>query len=133
MAARQKKYNSDNPKYEAVKAYRESHGIKRIPLDVTAEMYDRFKSAVEQRGDKVNAVLREAIEEYIGKYGNKQTGLSSIAQTMQKPQREYEPNSWEAVIPTKYWGKFETLDEFSEYIHENGLEDELSKEMRCMT
>lgn len=45
-----------NQKYRAAK-------IKRIPLDVQIEDYDRIKAAADRAGLKVNSYIKEAIEQ----------------------------------------------------------------------
>lgn len=45
-----------NQKYRAAK-------IKRIPLDVQIEDYERIKAAADRAGLKVNTYIKEAIEQ----------------------------------------------------------------------
>lgn len=48
--------------------YAKKH-YKRIPLDVTQEMYDQIKAAVANSEDKketVNGLIKKAIKQYIG-------------------------------------------------------------------
>ena len=52
----QEKYDAVNMAYQTVK-------VKR-------ELLEKFKAACAARGDKVNAVLRVCMEEYVDKYGN---------------------------------------------------------------
>ena len=49
------RWDDANMAYQTVK-------VRRVLLD-------RFKAACAARGDKVNAVLREAMESYVDKYG----------------------------------------------------------------
>lgn len=44
--------------------YKSSH-IKRIPLDVQLEMYDRIKEASLKAGESVNGFIKKAIENRI--------------------------------------------------------------------
>ena len=52
----QEKYDAANMAYQTIK-------VKR-------ELLDNFKAVCAARGDKVNTVLRECMEEYVDKYGN---------------------------------------------------------------
>lgn len=46
---------------EAAKKYKAEH-IKRIPLDVQIEDFERIKAAAERANRKVNSYIKEAIE-----------------------------------------------------------------------
>ena len=46
---------------EASKKYKAEH-IKRIPLDVQIEDFERIKAAAERANRKVNSYIKEAIE-----------------------------------------------------------------------
>lgn len=46
---------------EAAKRYKSQH-IKRIPLDVQIEDYERIKEAAEKANRRVNSYIKEAIE-----------------------------------------------------------------------
>lgn len=46
---------------EAAKRYKSQH-IKRIPLDVQIEDYERIREAAEKAGRRVNSYIKEAIE-----------------------------------------------------------------------
>ena len=48
--------------YRATQKYRAAK-IKRIPLDVQTEDYERIKAAADRAGMKVNTYIKEAIEE----------------------------------------------------------------------
>ncbi len=52
-----------NQKYRAAK-------IKRIPLDVQVEDYERIKAAADKVGLKVNTYIKEAIEARMELEGN---------------------------------------------------------------
>lgn len=52
-------YNDASNK--AAQKYKAAH-IKRIPLDVQIEDYERIKAAADRAGFKVNSFIKEAIE-----------------------------------------------------------------------
>lgn len=135
-------------KYEAVKAYKEKHKIKRVPLDIPEPLYREFKSVVEQRGDKITSVLRKAIEDYINngviitEHQESDAALTRLNESIrtQKPSKLVEsiveePNQssnlkwWERSIPSKYRGQFATYAEFTDYIRTNDLLSELETDL----
>lgn len=50
--------------YEASKRYK-ANKIKRVPLDMQMEDYDRLKAAADATGKSVNAYIKEAIRQRI--------------------------------------------------------------------
>lgn len=62
---RKKIYTSDNPGYEAVKAYRESKKIVRVPLDMPEEEAGALREYCRQRGLTVAGFIRELIRSAI--------------------------------------------------------------------
>ena len=125
---------------DRLKKYREEN-IRRIPLDVPAPLYEKFKAAVERRGDKVNTVLRKAIEDYIDssvvvdQHIEAVSDLAALMETIQKEQTlpgNYMPQQWEKAVPKKYWGRFGSYSEFSKYISANHLSDQLEAELEAM-
>jgi hypothetical protein len=48
--------------YEASKRYK-ADKIKRVPLDMQLEDYDKLKAAAEAAGERVNAYIKKAIEQ----------------------------------------------------------------------
>lgn len=58
MSAYSQAQNKASQRYRAAK-------IKRIPLDVPIDDYNAFKAACDHNGDKVNTVLRQAMENYV--------------------------------------------------------------------
>ena len=65
MAAYSAAQNRASQKYRAAK-------IKRVPLDVPITEYEAFKTACDAQGDKLNTVLREAMQEYVKRYSDAQ-------------------------------------------------------------
>lgn len=47
--------------YKASQKYKAAH-IKRIPLEVQVEEYERIKAAAEKANQRVNAYIKEAIQ-----------------------------------------------------------------------
>lgn len=154
MSPRQRIYTSGNPKYEALKEFRKKHDTKRIPLDVPLQLYYEFKGIAERRGEKINTILRQAIEDYIRNNGCASFLRSDSAQTDNPdlsrlvnsivPQRprpssipinnlppDYEPQFWEESIPPKYWG-FATASDLSNYIKANNLSDQFQQDMNAI-
>ena len=43
----------------------DSENMDRVTIKVKKELLQQFRQAVQERGDKVNTVLREAMETYI--------------------------------------------------------------------
>ena len=137
-------------RYEAVKEYRRSK-VKRIPLDIPAMLYAEFKETADASGEKINTILRRAIENYIEEHGNEngvqpieQNGdLVALAQNIKSNQRnfanyepqtynqlppDYEPKSWEKALPKKYWG-FNSYSELSEFIKTNDLNEQFYRDV----
>lgn len=56
---------SEAQKKAAIK-YKEKN-VKRIPLDVQKEMYERIKDAAQKNGESVNGYIKKAIEERMEK------------------------------------------------------------------
>ena len=52
--------------YESSKKYKEKN-IKRVPLDVQIEMYERIKQAAEANGETVNGFIKQAISERLNR------------------------------------------------------------------
>jgi len=48
--------------YESSKKYKEKN-IKRVPLDMQIDMYDKIKQAAEMNGETVNGFIKKAIAE----------------------------------------------------------------------
>ena len=63
---RGKKYTSDNPRYEAVKAYRDSKKIVRVPLDMPGEEADALRAYCSEHGLTVAGFIRGLIRDAIG-------------------------------------------------------------------
>ena len=63
MTARARKYQSDKPNYEAVKAYRTDNNIKRVPLDMPLAEYESIKASAHAAGQPVNAYIKQAVRE----------------------------------------------------------------------
>ena len=59
IMADEKKYSSESSKQAAYK-YKQKN-IKRIPLDVQIDEYDRIKAFAEARGMSVNGFIKAAI------------------------------------------------------------------------
>ena len=62
---RTKKYDSDNPNYEAVKAYKEKRCIKRVPLDMPENDLEELKQFATSHGESLNGFIKAAIKERI--------------------------------------------------------------------
>lgn len=128
--------------YESTKEYRKSK-IKRIPLDIPVALYEEFKSMADASGEKVNTILRSAIENYIAEHKSEtQPCLTSLSAALnkQKPSKLVEslteaPDQssnlkwWERSIPSKYRGQFATYSEFTDYIRANDLLSELETDL----
>ena len=69
---RERKYNTDKPGYEAVKEYRESKQIKRVPLDMPQSDYDELRQAASVSGESVNGFIKRAIRELIDREATRQ-------------------------------------------------------------
>lgn len=48
--------------YEASKKYKKNN-IKRIPLDMQIEEYEKLKAIADEKGEKVNQYIKKAIAE----------------------------------------------------------------------
>ncbi len=48
--------------YESSKKYKEKN-IKRVPLDMQIDMYEKLKQAAETNGETVNGFIKKAIAE----------------------------------------------------------------------
>lgn len=62
---RKKIYTSDNPRYEAVKAYREAKKIVRVPLDMPSDEADALRTYCTEHGLTVAGFIRGLIREAI--------------------------------------------------------------------
>lgn len=67
MAGRPRKYDTDNPHWEAVQAYRSEHKIKRVPLDMPLSDYETLVDAATQAGETVNGFIKRAISDRIAR------------------------------------------------------------------
>lgn len=63
--ARKRVYNTDNPGYEAVKAYKEARKIIRVPLDMPESEVDALREYCKARGLTVAGFIRGLIREAI--------------------------------------------------------------------
>ena len=61
-----KKYTSDNPGYEAVKAYREANKIVRVPLDMPSNEAVELRKYCADHGLTVAGFIRGLIRDAIG-------------------------------------------------------------------
>lgn len=52
--------------YESSKKYKEKN-IKRVPLDVQIEMYEKIKQAAEANGETVNGFIKQAISDRLNR------------------------------------------------------------------
>ncbi len=52
--------------YESSKKYKEKN-IKRVPLDVQIEMYEKIKQAAEANGETVNGFIKQAITDRLNR------------------------------------------------------------------
>lgn len=52
--------------YEASKKYKEKK-IKRVPLDVQIEMYEKIKQSAEANGETVNGFIKQAISDRLNR------------------------------------------------------------------
>ena len=52
--------------YTAAKKYKEKN-IKRVPLDMQIEKYEKLKEAAEAAGEKVNEYIKKAIDQRMEK------------------------------------------------------------------
>lgn len=62
---RKKIYNSDNPGYEAVKAYKETRNIVRVPLDMPESEAAILRQYCKDKGLTVAGFIRGLIREAI--------------------------------------------------------------------
>lgn len=123
------KYDAANMAYQTIK--------------IRKSVLEEFKAICKQRGDRVNTVLREAIEDYIAAHRDEsQTDLSSLNSTIkarspsklvvsltEAPDQPSELKWWERSIPSKYRGQFATYSEFTDYIRANDLLSELETDL----
>ena len=63
--ARPRKYDTDNPHWQAVQEYRAEHKIKRVPLDMKQSEYDLLADAAKRVNESVNGFIKRAITERI--------------------------------------------------------------------
>lgn len=49
---------------EYLKEYRKNK-LKRIPLDVSPQLYEQIKAAADKEGESVNGLIRHAVSVYI--------------------------------------------------------------------
>lgn len=52
--------------YESSKKYKEKN-IKRVPLDVQIELYEKIKRVAEANGETVNGFIKQAISDRLSK------------------------------------------------------------------
>lgn len=53
----------ENQKNATIKYQKER--MHRIPLSVKNDIYDRWKSEADQRGESLNGMIKKAVEEFI--------------------------------------------------------------------
>jgi len=53
--------------YEASVRYK-AKSIKRVPLDMQIEDYDKLKQAAEEAGEKVNEFIKKAIQDRLRRF-----------------------------------------------------------------
>ena len=120
-----KRYNDEKMAYQTFK--------------VRKELLEEFRLICAERGDKVNTVLREAVEDYVARNRKRpKSGLTALTQSLDTYREtarpvlddlaaDYEPKIWETALPQKYWGRFREENDFYEYMRENNLEDEVAE------
>ncbi|MDD5956806.1 MAG: hypothetical protein PUC40_07490 [Lachnospiraceae bacterium] len=54
--------NAKKKKRDYIRDYNKNH-YKRIPLNITHELYQKIKSASDSRGESVNGFIKKAISE----------------------------------------------------------------------
>lgn len=62
---RKRIYNTDNPRYEAVKAYKEARKIVRVPLDMPEPEAAALRQYCKAKGLTVAGFIRSLIREAI--------------------------------------------------------------------